>query len=71
MVSLEQSIAPRSVGTKRVNESLPIAMKRLRHLTSYGTGPDRGVAKRIALCGESVESVVKLEPGCPARCTRR
>ena len=71
MVSLEQSIAPRSVGTKRVNESLPIAMKRLRHLTSYGTGPVRGVATRKALWGLSVASFAHIEFGCPARCTRR
>ena len=55
MVSLEQSIAPRMVGTKRVNERQPIVMKRLRHLTSHGSGPGRGVATCIALCEKSVE----------------
>ena len=55
MVSLEQFIAPRMVGTKRVNERQPITMKRLRHLTRRASGPVRGVAAREALCGKSVE----------------
>ena len=69
MVSLELSIAPCSVGTKRVNERQPIVMKRLRHLTRRASGPVRGVAAREALCGKSVEPFASLEPGCPVRCT--
>ena len=51
MVSLEQFIAPRIVGTERVYERQPITMKGLRHLTRRASGPVRGVASRIALWG--------------------
>ena len=50
---------------------LHVLSKARARLTSYGTGPGRGVAPRIALWGDSVASFAKLEPGCPARCTRR
>ena len=71
MVSLEQCIAPRSVGTKRVNERQPIAMKRLRHLTSHGSGPVRGAAACIALWGCPLNHLLNLDPVARSAARRR